>query len=218
LKKHPDIRSDRVCIAFDELIDVVRLLVAGVRVDEAWYLEAFPGLAGAISSGVFRSGKHHYIMHGYFENRVPVPPNSHNADLINFVELKRLVSVVPVRGHLRLDIGMDRFRDILSRVAHGVEIDTDWYLEQYPDAAASVRNREIPSAAAHYATKGYFENRWPFDMDVDEGWYRERYPDVAAEIARGTLRSARDHFKVAGYGQGRVPSLAWDRRRNMHSW
>jgi hypothetical protein len=50
---------------------MVKLMLRGVTFDERWYLAAYPDVAEAVKSGVFRSGRQHFIDVGYFEGRRP---------------------------------------------------------------------------------------------------------------------------------------------------
>ncbi len=56
-----------------KLFSLIRMLLEMVEVDEAWYLETNSDVAAAVKSGVLTSGRSHYIVSGYFENRLPRP-------------------------------------------------------------------------------------------------------------------------------------------------
>jgi hypothetical protein len=202
----------------DDFIDVIRLLLVGIPVDADWYLACSPGLEKSFASGEFRSAAHHFVMHGYFENRAPYPTGQGRQRPVKFADMMHRVRVVPVRGHLRTDISMDEFRAVLQSLALSVDIDEDWYLARHAHAAVMLHDGEIASAQEHYAIHGYFHNRLPFDIQVDEAWYVARYGDVAAEIAEGVTSSGQQHFESLGYSQGRVPTPEWDARRNMQGW
>jgi hypothetical protein len=49
----------------------LRLLLAGISVDEDWYLAQNPDIAQAIEAGTTASAKQHFVDHGYFEGRLP---------------------------------------------------------------------------------------------------------------------------------------------------
>lgn len=51
----------------------IRLILRGVEVDEEWYQRHYPDVKEAITAGVFRSAKHHFVESGYFEGRRPAP-------------------------------------------------------------------------------------------------------------------------------------------------
>jgi FkbH-like protein len=44
--------------------------------DEDWYLNKYPAIAEEVQRGGFKSGLQHYLQHGRFEGRLPVPPGS----------------------------------------------------------------------------------------------------------------------------------------------
>jgi hypothetical protein len=52
---------------------MLRELLRGVEVDEAWYLVQYPDVAEAIRNGVVISAKEHFLSNGYFEGRMPFP-------------------------------------------------------------------------------------------------------------------------------------------------
>jgi hypothetical protein len=45
-----------------------------VKVDESWYLEAYPDVKDGIEDGRFESAQAHFFKHGYDEGRRPEPP------------------------------------------------------------------------------------------------------------------------------------------------
>jgi hypothetical protein len=58
---------------YDEFLDIIRLLLRSVPVDEAWYLAEYPDIAEAVAAGEVKSARHHFIDSGYFEGRLPAP-------------------------------------------------------------------------------------------------------------------------------------------------
>ncbi|QLH37905.1 MAG: hypothetical protein HWD60_01400 [Defluviicoccus sp.] len=78
LKKQLPISADNgqlsITMSYDEFMTVVKLLLRGVTVDEAWYLERYPDVADAVKAGVFKSARSHFIESGYFEDRWPAEP------------------------------------------------------------------------------------------------------------------------------------------------
>jgi hypothetical protein len=56
---------------YKDLLDISRLFLRGVTVDEKWYLSEYPDVAEAIGNGAFKSAKHHFVENGYFEGRRP---------------------------------------------------------------------------------------------------------------------------------------------------
>ncbi len=56
---------------YEEFVGLIRRLIAGVEVDEKWYLERYPDIADAIRQGIVHSPKSHFVNDGYFEGRWP---------------------------------------------------------------------------------------------------------------------------------------------------
>ncbi len=61
----------RVDNTYDEVVEVLKLLLRGVPVDERWYLGKYPDVAEAVRAKVFKSAKQHFAEVGYFEGRQP---------------------------------------------------------------------------------------------------------------------------------------------------
>ena len=57
--------------SYDDFLEVVKLLLRGAEFDEKWYISRYPDVAEAVSAGLFRSGRQHFIEMGYFEGRRP---------------------------------------------------------------------------------------------------------------------------------------------------
>jgi hypothetical protein len=58
---------------YAQFTDVIRTLLQGIDVDEAWYLDQYPDVAEGIKKGVVTSAKDHFLTNGYFEGRLPFP-------------------------------------------------------------------------------------------------------------------------------------------------
>jgi len=56
-----------------KFMELVRLLLVQVRVDERWYRDNNQDVDEAIRHGDLASARQHYITAGYFENRLPRP-------------------------------------------------------------------------------------------------------------------------------------------------
>lgn len=54
-----------------KLLELLRVLLAKVKVDEDWYLATYADVASAVRSGELLSAREHFIRAGYFENRMP---------------------------------------------------------------------------------------------------------------------------------------------------
>ena len=61
----------RVALSYAEFTSLIKQLLYGVAVDEAWYLGQYPDVAEAVRNGAYRSARHHFIEEGYFEGRRP---------------------------------------------------------------------------------------------------------------------------------------------------
>lgn len=61
----------RVTCSYETMIDMLRRLLVGIEVDEAWYLQRYPDIADAIRQGIVAGAKSHFVHDGYFEGRLP---------------------------------------------------------------------------------------------------------------------------------------------------
>ena len=122
-----------------------------------------------------------------------------------FDSVRRAVEISTVRGQLRVSMAYEEFVALIKSVVGGIEIDSRWYLERYPDVADAIARGAAASAAEHFAGDGYLEGRMPFPVTVDERFYLEQNPDVAEGIRAGAVASAQEHFEQSGYREGRRP-------------
>ncbi|HEX2941722.1 MAG TPA: hypothetical protein VHO91_11800 [Rhodopila sp.] len=122
-----------------------------------------------------------------------------------FELLKSYVTFETVKGELRVKCSYESLIQLIRRLLQGVEVDTAWYLERYPDIADAIKEGIVMSAQAHFLADGYFEGRWPFPIKVDEEYYLEQNPGVADYVQRGLLESGQQHFNENGYMEGRLP-------------
>jgi len=63
----------RVNASYDDIQRMIRVLLAGIEVNEAWYLRTYEDVAQGIRDGLIVSAKQHFVDHGYFEGRRPFP-------------------------------------------------------------------------------------------------------------------------------------------------
>ncbi len=63
----------RVNVSYDDFIKILRLLISGIEVNEAWYLSEYQDIGKAVKEGVVASARQHFIDDGYFEGRLPFP-------------------------------------------------------------------------------------------------------------------------------------------------
>ncbi len=59
--------------SYEDFIKLLRIMLTGIVVDEAWYLERYPDIAEAIRQGSVVSAQQHFTTDGYFEGRQPFP-------------------------------------------------------------------------------------------------------------------------------------------------
>ena len=119
--------------------------------------------------------------------------------------IRRSVEISTVRGELRVSLSYDDFIKIIRLMISGIQVDEEWYLQEYGDIAQAIRDEQLTSAKQHFLDDGYFEGRRPFPMPVDDRWYLEQYPDVAESVRKGVVGSAEQHFAEDGYREGRLP-------------
>lgn len=60
-----------VSCSYENFINMLRRLIAGVHVNEEWYLERYPDIADAVEQGIVKSARDHFVDDGYFEGRMP---------------------------------------------------------------------------------------------------------------------------------------------------
>jgi hypothetical protein len=106
----------------------------------------------------------------------------------------------------RVNLTYRDFLAILQSVLRGIEVDEEWYFQEYPDVETAVKSGIFKSAKHHFLENGYFEGRRPAPCEVDEDWYLGTYPDVSNAIEAKVVVSAADHFHSSGYDEGRLPS------------
>jgi hypothetical protein len=60
-----------VTTSYAQFTALIRILLQGIEVDEAWYLKQYPDVAEAIQKKIVNSAKEHFLNDGYFEGRIP---------------------------------------------------------------------------------------------------------------------------------------------------
>lgn len=119
--------------------------------------------------------------------------------------IRRSVEISTVRDELRVSLSYDDFIKIIRLMISGIQVDEEWYRQEYGDIARAIQDGKLASAKQHFIDDGYFEGRRPFAMPLDERWYLEQYPDVADSVRKGAVGSAEQHFAEDGYREGRLP-------------
>ena len=62
-----------ISATYPQFLVMIRALLQGIQVNEAWYLERYPDVAEGIKAGTVVSAKEHFLNDGYFEGRIPFP-------------------------------------------------------------------------------------------------------------------------------------------------
>jgi hypothetical protein len=63
----------RVTLSYDDFVKLVKQLLTGFPVDEAWYVDRYEDVASALRAGDIKSAHAHFVEHGYIEGRLPGP-------------------------------------------------------------------------------------------------------------------------------------------------
>ena len=63
----------RVNVSYEDFIRLLKKMIVGTEVDEAWYLRTYEDIAEAVREGSIKSAQHHFVEDGYFEGRLPFP-------------------------------------------------------------------------------------------------------------------------------------------------
>ena len=87
-----------VSASYAQFTVLIRTLLQGIEVDEAWYFKQYPDVAEAIRNGIVSSAKEHFLNDGYFEGRMPFPIK---VDEAWYLEQNPGVAEYIARGQLR---------------------------------------------------------------------------------------------------------------------
>jgi hypothetical protein len=63
----------RVNVSYEDFVSILKTMIRGIEVDNAWYVQAYEDIGSAIKSGVVSSAQQHFVNDGYFEGRLPFP-------------------------------------------------------------------------------------------------------------------------------------------------
>jgi hypothetical protein len=63
----------RVNVSYEDFVKILRTVIRGVEVNEAWYARSYEDIGNAVEAGVIGSAKQHFVDDGYFEGRLPFP-------------------------------------------------------------------------------------------------------------------------------------------------
>src|ERR1700733_14236047 len=67
----PDTQTNYMKVDSHFFINCMLPILQKIRVDEAWYLRAYPDVQAAIQKGVVADPKSHYCRFGFYEHRMP---------------------------------------------------------------------------------------------------------------------------------------------------
>jgi len=199
--------TTRVRPTYDDLLDVLRAMIAMVPVHEEWYLAQYPEVAGYMKRLSGETATSHFHKHGYFNGRMPFADGWQGLRApVRFKELRQNLRIVPARGTLYAEMEREDFLGMVRIILRNVSVDERWYLTAYPAVAQDIEALGCGTVTEHYATTGYFKGWLPVDLDVDADWYVARYAHVRNGLAAGVASSAKDHFLRIGYGEGCRPT------------
>ena len=63
----------RVNVSYEDFVKLLKLMISGIEVDEAWYARLYDDIGQAVRAGTIRSAREHFLSDGYFEGRLPFP-------------------------------------------------------------------------------------------------------------------------------------------------
>ena len=63
----------RVNVSYENFVAILRQMIRGIEVNEAWYARAYEDIGDAVEQGLIGSAKQHFVHDGYFEGRLPFP-------------------------------------------------------------------------------------------------------------------------------------------------
>jgi hypothetical protein len=63
----------RVNLSYEEFIRILKMMIAGIEVNDDWYTRTYEDIGKAIKDGAVTSAQQHFVDDGYFEGRLPFP-------------------------------------------------------------------------------------------------------------------------------------------------
>jgi hypothetical protein len=63
----------RVNISYEDFVKILKMMISGLEIDEAWYLKTYEDIAQAVREGGVKSARQHFVDDGYFEGRRAFP-------------------------------------------------------------------------------------------------------------------------------------------------
>ncbi|WP_166144823.1 hypothetical protein [Methylosinus sp. RM1] len=71
LIEHVSAGGPEIVIPKEAFLHLLKAAIANVRFDELWYLEKYEDVQSALALKLLSSAKQHYLLYGYFEDRLP---------------------------------------------------------------------------------------------------------------------------------------------------
>lgn len=65
--------EERVTVSYEDFVNMLKRIMAGIEVDDDWYIRSHEDIAQAIRNGSVQSARQHFAEDGYFEGRLPFP-------------------------------------------------------------------------------------------------------------------------------------------------
>lgn len=69
----------RINLSYEDFVGIIKKLIQGIEVDEAWYVKTYEDIGNAIERGQVASAQRHFVEDGYFEGRLPYSITVDNA-------------------------------------------------------------------------------------------------------------------------------------------
>lgn len=118
------------------------------------------------------------------------------------LQLTRKVMEHGPRQSGQQDGSQELFDELLTHVLQD-RFSEQWYMEQYPDVADAIENKDVPSGLRHFVSSGVYEGRIPFAVAIDERNYALTHLDVAKSVNAKVYKSCTDHYHKIGYQEDR---------------
>lgn len=203
----PDGFGDRpIDLTLDQLVSLIRILLASIPVDETWYQAAYPDVAQAIRSGAVKSAKAHFVANGYFEGRLPAKAPADKAFYASqYPEgmLAHLMLKPLTWPRLSVEVQVDEalLETMISRVAesfsHLGRTDPHWSIvrsEKFRVAGIASHEAEFFASGAGYVTDlQVTASRY----DIDLARFADCF-ELGSGLGRNTIWLAQKFGKVIG--------------------
>jgi methylase of polypeptide subunit release factors len=193
-------------LTLDQLLSLMRILLASVPVDETWYQTAYPDVAQAIRSGAVKSAKAHFVANGYFEGRLPAQIPADKAfyasqypeAMLSHLMLKPLVWP---KLSVEVQVNEAQLEQMISRVAesfsHLGRTDPHWSIvrsEKFRVASIGANEAEFFDSGAGYVDDlRVTASRY----DIDLARFADCF-ELGSGLGRNTIWLAQKFSQVIG--------------------